>query len=124
MNTNNANTNAAAANADDGFDLQELALTKPLPFDLSAEFNATIMPMVDALTAKCKALGLPVFILTAYGQNEEVADYHAQAHMPSAERVPHLMLAAYMAGRGDFDGLRDVLKARGLRSLRAQLTTH
>lgn len=117
-------TNADNAAADDSFTLQEWAMTKPELFDLTAEFKAQVEPMMDALVAKCVELGIAVSITAAYGQTQSQADYHAQGHMPSAARTPHLVLAAQAAGMGNFELLKSILMARELRNLRNQQTTH
>lgn len=78
---------------------------RELPFevyDLDAEYDAQVAPLVDALLAKCKELGLPVMMAVSTLQRADGTALIAQSGaMGSPGRTPVIMMAAKLRLDGE-----------------------
>lgn len=121
MNTNNANTNAAAANTDDGFSLGEWAAANPKAFDRYDVYRQQVEPLVAALRDACKEHGLPFSFVIGHTQQEngDVA-VACGSHFPSLTEAPAEIIAAHSMGKGEIREAMAIHQAGMVRAMRLQ----
>ena len=99
----------------DDFTLREWAETLPEHFDLSAAYDAEVMPLINQLQEKCSQIGMPIFILAASMQ-DGVGVQCVETAVMLKGRTPSGMLAAKYAAKMDEDGIEGVMIAAKIRS--------
>ena len=79
------------------FDLETWVTTMPANYDLRAEFQANILPLLHQVRDACIAARMPLLVDVATTQDEVGTGLEALHHFPGADRTPGSMLMAVHA---------------------------
>lgn len=91
--------------------IQELANTPQEHFDLEAEYDQHIAPLVEALMAKAAELGVPIQLAAAYKANGAGVGVVSAAQFISSGRAPPTLRAGFHCARNEPKLMMNLLDA-------------
>lgn len=106
------------------FELDEWSRCRPVSFDLEAQLDARIKPLLDALMTECRSVGMPILVICNYSHDNNRAGQLIDQHFPSPSKTPPSLLFALHAARGEFAGMQAVLQANEHRLIMSKITQH
>jgi len=82
--------------SDNEFSLEDWANTEPEPFDLNAEYDEQVQPIVDLLHDKCEELGMPFHFRCVTKQGDGKAESSTTQHLVGVSRATKELIAYNM----------------------------
>lgn len=95
--------------------IKDLINTPRELFDLEAEYDQHLAPLVDQLMAKAKELGIPAFFAAAWKQDAEGVGIVSAAQFIGPGKAPLLLRAGFHVARRDVDQGVELMMADKLR---------